>query len=252
MQWRRRDSPGAALRGAEGLSVAGKPRTRARVRPLPKCVICGGIKASHHPNSPFRRDCTGWVAPEPEQLAAAASEARPAAGRPPASAARERTPSRRGKLGSDEQKRAKQMLGIILAGLDNGAHAMLPKVWTAEDKLKADEAVMLVGASYDELEALAPDVLRWLAEAAASSVHISFAWAIAMVAVPRLERRGIVPEGTTTLITLAPFYMAAGGAPVRSGPDRNGQEHPPRVVAAAVDVPDGTPDEVGFANGAGL
>lgn len=229
-------------------------------KPVPRCVLCGQIKAAHHPNWPNPADCVGYVAPDPEPVAAGEANTSPG------SSARERTPNRRGGLGTQEQRRVKSLFGFSITAIGGGAfefmgqpqlipglaHLLAPDVWTKEDILRTEETALLVEGVYLEMEALFPKTLRWLAEKSESSVHLQFGWALATVLAPRLERRGLIPPGTSAFFALAPISMETGGAPVRGGPDRNGQVDAASVAAAAVVIPDGAANEVRQPDGEGL
>lgn len=214
----------------------------------PKCALCGKV-AGQHRKGRGASDCPGYVAPNhPETQVPSEDKQSGGASTKP----KQRVPARPPRLGQSESKRAKQMLGLGISGLDNAAHYALPKLWPDEDRLKPEETLDLINATYNELEAVAPQVLVWLSQVAAESVHIAFLWTIALVAMPRLERRGIVPAGTTFLIALAPFQVGAGGASVGDRGNGNGQVDPASATAATVVVPDRHPDQSRQADGQGL
>ena len=229
--------------------VTPKKRKSSQARkPIPRCLLCNRVKQQHAPGL-TAADCPGFIAPDPASAAAGGPERERRPSTPPSP---ERTPTRRGRPGAAEIKRAKQALSATVALLDGGAHFVVPKIWTDDDRLQVDEVQSLVDATSAELEIVAPDVLRWLAQISESSVHIAFMFAIALVALPRLERRGIVPPGTSLLFAMAPVSMATGGPPVSGGGDGNGQVHADSVAASAVVVPNRYPDEIGQADGEGL
>lgn len=239
-------------------------RAKRGRKPYPRCVLCGYIKQQHHPGA-AARDCPTYVAPDPEAPVSA-----DAVGESPttstATRARERTPFRGGAISAVKQKRVKSVFATAVTAVGGGqyeflgqnhvipglAHMFAPNVWTDEDILRANETALLVEGVYLEMEALFPKALRWLAEQTEASVHLQFMWAVATVAVPRLERRGLVPPGTSFFFTVAPLSVGTGGAPVDHRPDRNGQEHADGVAAAAVVVPDGGADQVRQPDGSRL
>ena len=184
----------------------------------------------------------GFVSPDSEdELAAAEGEANNPPGR-----VQQRTPRRRGKLDSVEQKRVRSTLAFGVMAIDRGANFAMPTWWTKEDLLQQSETAALVDALYNELETF-PKALQWLARVSASSVHIQLAYVVACIAAPRLERRGIVPPGTAFLVTMAPLSVEAGRPPVSERGNGHRQEHASSPPAEAVVVPDRHPDESGQA-----
>jgi hypothetical protein len=142
-----------------------------------------------------------------------------------------------GKVTAAQQRNVKSMLVVAIAGADALAARVAPLYWTAEDRLQQDETALLVKAIYAELEAW-PKALMWIASAAEHGVHVQLAYALVMVALPRLMRRNLVPADVATLLFLAasqpqpPVQPGPDAVPVAAGPapepdrhDGNGQVH---------------------------
>ena len=217
---------------------------------FPKCDLCGKTKNQHKPDGQAS-DCPGIFA-EAESSPGGVGEANTSPPDAHPTARRERTPRRKGRLDAAGAKQAKETLTFAVAGVDSVAHFLAPGMWEVQDQLNPGERTMLVDATYAELEQTYPQALVWLAQAFKASVHVQLAYVMACIAIPRLERRGIVPAGSSVLILMAPLGMGAGPAYGSERGDRNGQVHPDRTPAAAVVVPDRHPDEGGQAPGAGL
>src|SRR5438270_239460 len=78
-----------------------------------------------------------------------------------------------------------------------------------------------------------PRALLWLASAAEAGVHVQLAWAIAMIAAPRLARRGVIPPELANALAFAPVFMAAGSTPGSDRANGNGE-----VNASGVATPE--------------
>jgi hypothetical protein len=159
------------------------------------------------------------------------------------------------KLSAVAQRNAKTLITIAIAGSDNIAARLVPQHWTAEDRLAQEETVMLVAAVYAATPA---KVLEWLAKAAEQGVYVQLAYAIGMVALPRLVRRGLVPADVALLFFLAanqpqpPAAADQDAATVESGatpePDRdngNGQVYAGFVPGRGAPVHGGFQVETG-------
>jgi len=121
------------------------------------------------------------------------------------------------KLSPQKQRNVKSLLVLTIAGGDAAAARLAPKYWTAEDRLQQDETAALTKAIYAELEAQ-PKVIEWLARIAEQGVHGQLAYTVAMVALPRLVRRGLVPADVAMALYFAGASAAASGAPAGPAP----------------------------------
>jgi hypothetical protein len=185
---------------------------------------------------------------------------------PPARTPKETTPKRpdvksgaKAAIPAAAAKQIKSEFGVLLWGADQAAAMLAPQQWTTpEDRLTDDERTLLVNASYNELEARCPDLLRLLARAQASATEAVLLYAIAMIAAPRLARHKVIPESFASAIIFAPLVAqsvtreqsAAGvGAVPTSQPDRpngNGQVHPGEPFAQGAPVRVGAPEQAGL------
>lgn len=91
--------------------------------------------------------------------------------------------------------------------------------WTPEDRLQPGEIEGLTNAVYNELEARAPFLLRWLSKAQDSAPEAALLYTVAMIALPRLARREavimgvkITPEFARAVI-LAPLVAQSAARP---------------------------------------
>ena len=135
------------------------------------------------------------------------------------------------KLSAAKQRNVKSLLVLTVAGLDMGAARLVPQHWTAEDRLQQDETASLVKAIYAELESW-PKVIEWIAAAAEQGVHAQLGLAIAMVALPRLVRRNLVPADVAFAVLLATSQAGANQpqpqpdpVPVAAGADGQPDRH---------------------------
>jgi hypothetical protein len=143
------------------------------------------------------------------------------------------------KLTAAQIKRAKSAIGFPFVLGDLAAARLLPKYWTAEDRLAREETVQLVDAIYKELDSWGPDtlpahLLELLAEASENAVHLNLAMTIAVIALPRLVRRGLIPIDVLLAVAFfseqqqaesgpTPVSVESRPAPVDRGHERNGQ-----------------------------
>src|SRR5215472_10601590 len=151
----------------------------------------------------------------------------------------ERAPARGPRAPSKAQ--IKQSLAMLIFGAQKFAIGMFPGL--QEDELSRHEIAMLADVLADEAEAH-PEAKRWIARVQTSSVHARLAFTLAMIAMPRLARRGILPEGIDEGIdefVLATMAVAPGGAPGGDrgdglgeiDPDGTGPEHAPLFYSGA-------------------
>lgn len=224
------------------------------------------------------------VAPFPEVLAGPAASTGPAPtpptgrkrGRPagkrkaaagaspsPKPAAAERSPKRPPKgVTRAEADQVKGALALALIGMDAAAAAVLPALWTAEDRLAEHETAKLVSAVYGELAAY-PSLIHALANVAGQGTHVRLLLALASVAVPRLARRGLVPAHVVMAVALMDMNMPPPAEPadepapaptvgLESGPafdlswsNGDGKEHASGAPVERAPVRDGAPVQAG-------
>lgn len=137
-------------------------------------------------------------------------------------------------------RQIKSEFSLLLWLADNAAAKGVPKYWTTpEDRLTDDERTSLVHATYNEIEARFPKVLKYLAKAQESATEAVLLYTIAMIAAPRLARHGVIPPELASAIVFAPIVIAqvqqsAAAEPGAAGvgaepasvdhrPNRNGQ-----------------------------
>jgi hypothetical protein len=155
-------------------------------------------------------------------------------------------------------KQIKSEGALLLWVADNAAAAALPQFWvTPDDRLQEQERTALVNASYNELEARCPQLLRFLAKAQESATEAALVYTIAMIAAPRLARHGVIPNELASAILFAPLIaQSATGQPATAGvgaestPERdrangNGQEHAGQPFVEGAPVQAGAAVEAG-------
>lgn len=171
---------------------------------------------------------------------------------PPLEGAPKDTPPKRShkaKAGSKVTPgQTKQALTVALVGLDTvlGIVSASTKsnFWTNEDRLEQGETAAIVSAVYRELETY-PKAMAFFTSLVVGSVHAQLAAVLIAVAIPRLARRGVVPDqmvllAYTVLATYAgdtsaftptevpnaptfdPFAAAVGTGPAPFGGGENG------------------------------
>jgi hypothetical protein len=156
-------------------------------------------------------------------------------------------------------KQIKSEGALLLWVADNAAAAALPQFWvTPDDRLQEQERTALVNASYNELEARCPQLLRFLAKAQESATEAALVYTIAMIAAPRLARHGVIPPELASAILFAPLIaqsattgqpatagVGAESAPVADRPDRDGQEHAGQPFVEGAPVQAGAAQQTG-------
>jgi hypothetical protein len=147
-------------------------------------------------------------------------------------------------------RQIKSEFAVLLWAADQGAAAAAPTLWTTpDDRLQEQERTALVNATYNEIEARFPELLKILAKAQESATEAALIYTVAMIAAPRLARHGVIPESFASAILFAPLIAqsvasrepgaSAVGAEPAPQPDRAngyGQEHAgqPSVEGAPV------------------
>jgi len=172
----------------------------------------------------------------------------------------ERAPLRGGpgKLSAVRARNVKVLITGAIVMADMAAGRLAPVYWTPEDRLQQDETTALVRGVYAELEAQ-PKLLEWLAAAADQGVHGQLAMALAMIALPRLMRRGVVPPDVAAALAFAfgqpptpeqqpqPDAVSVEAGPAREPErvERNGQEHSSFVPGRDATVHSGFSEQAG-------
>lgn len=182
-----------------------------------------------------------------------------------------------------EKSTAEKAVQFTVGLLDFGASSLLPGVWAPGtpdsdppgDNLNEFETTSLCQGIYGELE-LHPNAIIKIAQVATfAGVHGRFTAAVCLIAIPRLERRGILPTELAAKLSIGALlalsgsadeseadavHMAAGRAHGGVGTNGRGQEHAGSVVGDSLSsilggsfnqagaqgspggVPDGDPD----------
>jgi hypothetical protein len=157
-------------------------------------------------------------------------------------------------------RQIKSEFAVLLWAADQGAAAAAPALWTTpDDRLQEQERTALVNATYNELEARCPELLKLLAKAQESATEAALIYTVAMIAAPRLARHGVIPESFASAILFAPL-IAQSVASREPGASAVGAEPAPQPDRAngygQVDVGqplvEGAPVHAGAAVQAGL
>jgi len=164
-------------------------------------------------------------------------------------------------------RQIKSEFALLLWVADNGAAAAAPTLWTTpDDRLAEQERTALVNATYNELEARCPQLLRILAKAQESATEAALIYTVAMIAAPRLARHGVIPAELASAILFAPLIaQSAGrepgatavGAEPTPQPDRAngyGQEHAGQPLIEGSAIHAGAAEQTGLGdllNGSG-
>src|SRR5437016_3470396 len=132
----------------------------------------------------------GFADPEVRARAAEA-RARKKAEKDARKAQREAKPSR--KIGISKSQ-VKDGIGLIIVGVDAALAYGAPQLWvTPEDRLNEQEVELLTEAFSTEAMK-SQRALRFLTSLTAFSGRLGIAGALMIVALPRLMRRGMIPE----------------------------------------------------------
>lgn len=130
-------------------------------------------------------------------------------------------------LSAVKTRQVKSIFALGIWGADQVAARSAPQYWnTPEDRLTGDEQAALVGATYTEIEARFPKLLEWFAKASESATEAALVWTVAMIALPRLARHGVISNELATAILFAPFAVANATAP--AGVESHGTPQPDR------------------------
>jgi hypothetical protein len=157
-------------------------------------------------------------------------------------------------------RQIKSEFALLLWGADAAAASAAPALWTTpDDRLQEQERTALVNATYNELEARCPELLKILAKAQESATEAALIYTVAMIAAPRLARHGVIPESFASAILFAPL-IAQSVASREPGASAVGAEPAPQPDRAngygQVDVGqplvEGAPVHAGAAEQTGL
>jgi hypothetical protein len=224
-------------RGADGQCVCTCHTADAQAQLTP------GQKAARTRRANGGRSATGETAPKRPELKSGAKAVIPAAA----------------------AKQLKSEFALLIWGADGIVAGARPELWkTPEDRLTEGEINGLTVATYNEMEARCPALLKILAKAQESAPEAALLYTVAMIAIPRLARREAVVLGVkitpefARAVVFAPLVFAQQAAQqsAASGvesvatsvgyrPDGDRQEH-----AGGVPV-EGAPVQAGAAEQAG-
>jgi hypothetical protein len=135
----------------------------------------------------------------------------------------------------------RQSIGLLIFGAQSIAVGLAPEL--EEDALSPDEINMLADAFADEADAY-PRVKKWIASVQSTSTHAKLIVTLIAIAVPRLVRRGILPEGSGELANFA-VAMVPGSASSSDRGDREREINPDEPRAENPLIFGGGPDEGG-------
>jgi hypothetical protein len=133
-------------------------------------------------------------------------------------------------------KQLKSEFALLIWGADGIVAGARPELWkTPEDRLTEGEISALTNATYNELEARAPGLLRILAKAQESAPEAALIYTVAMIAIPRLARR----EATVLGVKITPeFARAVVLAPLVFAQQSATQQSTAGVEPVAAPIPD--------------
>lgn len=154
---------------------------------------------------------------------------------------------------ASQREALKGMASVALGSADLFAHALFPKVWTNEDRLKDYEGKLLVDGLWAEVS-MYPRLVEWLlALSSKTSGHAQLAGALTLVSLPRLANHGLLPPELAKMASYFALQLATLGAnsfPVESRPtsdsnsgDRTGEVHTNGVAEQTTPLQDSTPLE---------
>jgi len=240
---------------------------------------------AHHATCPTPDNCTCKCHADPQafeqqqatyqESARKAWETRRAGGKAPASSTGTpaETPPKRPEIKTGVKpaipaaaaRQIKSEFAFVVWCGDQAAASFRPQQWiTPDDRLNGQEITALTNATYNEIEARAPWLLKLLATAQQSAPEAALIYTVAMIALPRLARHGatiaglkITPE-LANAVAIAPFLAAQvqqqGGAagvgaeptPESDRPDRYGQVDVGGAPAQGPQVRAGAAQQAGF------
>lgn len=149
---------------------------------------------------------------------------------------------------ASQREALKGMASVALGSADLFAHALFPKVWTQEDRLKDYEGKLLVDGLWAEVS-MYPRLVEWLLKLSSqTSGHAQLAGALTLVSLPRLANHGLLPPELAKMASYFALQLATLGAnsfPMesRSAPnghsgDGTGEVHTNGVAQPTTEVQD--------------
>ena len=163
---------------------------------------------------------------------------------------------------ASQREALKGLAATTLGFSDLFAHALVPKVWTQEDRLKDYEGKLLVDGLWAEVS-MHPRLVEWLLKLSSqTSGHAQLAGALTLVSLPRLANHGLLPPEFAKMASYFALQLATLGAnsfPMESRPAPNGNSgdgagevNTNGVAGPTTEVQDSTPLEArrsGMENG---
>lgn len=158
----------------------------------------------------------------------------------------ERTPRRRGRKPNPREVYTAVASAVYMA--DTGACFLFP-AWV-EDRLTQQEIGALGQALGDEIMS-SEYLTRMLMKAQTNSVHVKLAYTVAMIAIPRMAKHGMIPAGfivtedTSAETDTTPVPMEAGAAHGDRGDDGIGQVNTGEQDTGNTEIPSGAEEQSG-------
>src|SRR5215472_4531019 len=122
---------------------------------------------------------------------------------------------------ASQREALKGMASVTLGFADLTAHALAPKAWTQEDRLKDYEGKLLVDGLWAEVS-MYPRLVEWLLKLSSqTSGHAQLLGAITLVSLPRLANHGLLPPELAKMASYFALQLATLGAnsfPMESRP----------------------------------
>lgn len=112
---------------------------------------------------------------------------------------------------ASQREAIKGLFAVTLGGGDLFAHALFPKYWTEQDRLKDYEGKLLVDGLWAEVSTH-PKLLEILLTVGKQSGHAQLAGALALVALPRLANHGLLPPELAQMGSYFGLQLATLGA----------------------------------------
>jgi len=120
-----------------------------------------------------------------------------------------------------QREAIKGMASVTLGFADLTAHALAPKFWTQDDRLKDYEGKLLVDGLWAEVS-MYPRLVEWLLKASSqTSGHAQLLGALTLVSLPRLANHGLLPPELAKMASYFALQLATLGAnsfPMESRP----------------------------------
>lgn len=154
---------------------------------------------------------------------------------------------------ASQREALKGMASVTLGSADLFAHALFPKHWTDEDRIKDYEGKLLVDGLWAEVS-MHPRLVEWLLKLSSQTGgHAQLAGALTLVSLPRLANHGLLPPELAKMASYFALQLATLGAnsfPVESratpngdSGDRTGEVNSNGVAESTTTLQDSTPLE---------